>query len=92
MATSSEYNCLSSQLKFEVYDVDDYDASDQLDKQEFIGQVECDIQEIVTSPNYSIVKTLMINKRASRRRNCIMHIRGTEFDIGANKTLFKLAA
>lgn len=46
----------------------------------------------MTSPNYSVVKAIFINKRGARRRNCIMHIRGTEFDIGANKTFFKLAA
>lgn len=75
-------------LKFEIYDIDDFDQIENLERQEFIGVVECEIHDIVCAPTQSIGRPI-VNK-SNRKRNGILNIRGAEYDMGGNKILFQI--
>ncbi|CAD8179864.1 unnamed protein product [Paramecium octaurelia] len=76
-------------LRFEIYDIDDFEAIDNLERQEFIGFVECEIRDIVCAPTQSISRTI-INRKSNRKRNGLLHIRGAEYDMGGNTILFQI--
>jgi hypothetical protein len=52
--------------------------------------VECTIREIVCS-NTQTVSHAIKNKNSTRKRNGILHIRGSEYDIAANKIQFRIS-
>lgn len=75
-------------LRFEVYDIDFFEEVYNLEKQELIGFIECDIHEIIGEPNHIITKPL-INNNSKRKKNGIITVRGMEYDVTNTKYEFQ---
>ena len=75
-------------IRFEVYDIDFFEDVNNLQKQELIGYVEVDMREIVSEPNHTVSKPL-VNPRSKRKKNGVLIVRGTEYDVTNSKYEFQ---
>lgn len=75
-------------IRFDVYDIDFFEDINYLEKQELIGSAEMDMHEIVGEPSHTISKPLL-NPKSRRKKNGIITVRGTEYDVTNSKYEFQ---
>ena len=77
---------ISQKLKFEIYDIDDFENCSDLKKQELLGYIETDFSEIV----YKDIWEGVLKSDNRRFRSGKIKVRGIESDIGQSKIWFTL--
>jgi hypothetical protein len=81
-------------LRFEVFDVDDENDAENLDKQEIIGQVEITFSELVLSAGEIVPKDIQPKTKSnkkSKKNLGKLNIKATESDICQSRIKFTLA-
>jgi hypothetical protein len=65
-------------FKVEVYDIDDFEKNAPLTKQDFVGDLEFMLHEVVTQKDQLLKKPLQNNKNPSSKQNGLILITGEE--------------
>lgn len=74
-----------------MYDVDNFDNLEFLEKQELIGYIECEISEIKKEINHTITKPIINPKRKNKKLGALT-VRGMSYDVTNTKYEFSFSA
>ena len=75
-------------LRFDVFDVDDFDNTNDILGHDLIGSTECEFHDILSSPEQTLQKAILSEKGKTQGQ---IFIKAKEFDSRANKVQLAFA-